>query len=288
MKVIPLSFDSMGVRSMATYVETRDVKVLIDPGVSLAPLRYGLPPHRVEIEKMNQDWLRIVEYAMNSQVLIVTHYHYDHHNPNESLKIFTNKVVLVKHPKKNINYSQMRRASYFLSQIEGLPSRIEYADGEDFSFGKTLIRFSKPVYHGVNSKLGYVVETLIDDGESRFVHTSDVEGPSMNDQVEFILNHKPRTVFIDGPMSYMLGYRYSVKSLEKSIENLLRVIDECPVKELVLDHHLLRELNWSERVKEVIEYGSRRGVRVVNAAEYLGVKPSLLEARRRELYEELK
>jgi len=52
MRIVPLSFDSLGARSMATYVETRDVKIFIDPGVSLAPSRYGLPPHEVEINVM--------------------------------------------------------------------------------------------------------------------------------------------------------------------------------------------------------------------------------------------
>jgi predicted metallo-beta-lactamase superfamily hydrolase len=37
MKVIPLAADSLGVRSMATYVEVADTGVLIDPGATLAP-----------------------------------------------------------------------------------------------------------------------------------------------------------------------------------------------------------------------------------------------------------
>ena len=45
MKIKPVASDSMGTRSMATYVETKDVKIFIDPGVALGPSRYGLPPH---------------------------------------------------------------------------------------------------------------------------------------------------------------------------------------------------------------------------------------------------
>ncbi len=36
-KITPLAFESMGVRSMCTLVETKDLKVLVDPGVSVAP-----------------------------------------------------------------------------------------------------------------------------------------------------------------------------------------------------------------------------------------------------------
>ena len=44
MNVVPLAADSLGVRSMATYVECGATRILIDPGATLAPNRYGLPP----------------------------------------------------------------------------------------------------------------------------------------------------------------------------------------------------------------------------------------------------
>jgi predicted metallo-beta-lactamase superfamily hydrolase len=48
MKILPVAFESMGVRSMATYVETSDLRIFIDPGVSVSPDRYSMPPHTVE------------------------------------------------------------------------------------------------------------------------------------------------------------------------------------------------------------------------------------------------
>ncbi|MDK2464732.1 MAG: MBL fold metallo-hydrolase, partial [Candidatus Korarchaeota archaeon] len=78
MLVRPLAFDSMGVRSMATYVETRDVSLLIDPGVALAPRRFGLPPHDVERERLRSLARVIEEHARRARILVVTHYHYDH------------------------------------------------------------------------------------------------------------------------------------------------------------------------------------------------------------------
>lgn len=38
-KIVPLTFDSFGVHFMATFIETHDLKILIDLGVSLAPIR---------------------------------------------------------------------------------------------------------------------------------------------------------------------------------------------------------------------------------------------------------
>ena len=48
MNVKPLASESLGVRSMATYVETKDCKILIDPSAALGPKRYGLSPHQKE------------------------------------------------------------------------------------------------------------------------------------------------------------------------------------------------------------------------------------------------
>ncbi len=205
MIIRPVAFDSLGTRGMATYVETSDIKLFIDPAVALAPNRNGYPPHQIELEREAVQWEEIQELAKTCKVLIVTHYHYDHHNP-DAPELFKGKIVLVKHPNENVNKSAMARSKQFLSAIN--PEKIEYCDGRKFEFGKTKIEFSKAVFHGTNNKLGYVVEVLVDDGKERFIHTSDVEGPAINDQAEFILKNKPHTIFIDGPMTHMMGYRY--------------------------------------------------------------------------------
>jgi len=283
MKIIPLAFDSFGVRSMATYVETKDIKILIDPGVSLGPSRYHLPPHRIEIERERELWEVIKEYANKSDLLIVTHYHYDHHNPNYP-ELYRNKILFIKDPKNNINYSQKNRAKYFLEQIKDIPEEINIADNSNFELGNTKIVFSKPVFHGTNSRLGYVVETMIDDHKERFIHTSDVEGPALDDQIEFILQYSPQTLILDGPMSYMLGYRYPTKYLERSIENIIRIIDETDIKTIIPDHHFTRDLNFKERLKPVYNKIEGTDVKIITAAEYAGKEIELLEARRKELY----
>ncbi|WP_286244027.1 hypothetical protein [Methanobacterium ferruginis] len=48
MKIVPLAFESMGVRSMATFLET-DQKILVDPGTSIAPKRFGFPHGRMNL-----------------------------------------------------------------------------------------------------------------------------------------------------------------------------------------------------------------------------------------------
>lgn len=284
MKTEPLAFDSFGVRSMSTCVETDDVKIVIDPGVSLAPVRYGLPPHSLELDRMDKCWSLIKDRVKDSDVLILTHYHYDHHDPDEP-EIYKDKITYIKHPTEKINLSQRQRAAYFLEVVKKYPNRLEYADGKEFQCGKTRIKFSPPVCHGTNPRLGYVTEVSIACGGEKIVFTSDVEGPSLPDQVQFIIDEKPDTLIVDGPMTYMLGFRYSYKSLEISNQNLVRIIRETPVQVLMPEHHFMRDLRYALRIKPVYEAAKDKGVKVITAAEFLGWEVDMLEARRKELFE---
>jgi len=283
-KIIPLGFDSFGVRSMATFIETDDVKFIIDPGVSLAPLRYGLEPHPIELQRMDDVWSDIEKYSSESDILIVTHYHYDHHDPDNP-EIYRGKTVIIKDPKENINFSQRRRAAYFLERIKELPNKILIADGNCYRFGDTIISFSNAVYHGTNPRLGFVIEVSVKSGGEVFLYTSDVEGPSIDHQVKFIFEEKPNIIFIDGPMTYMLGYRYSKMSLNLSIENLIKILSLNCVETMVLDHHLLRDLNFKNHISRVYEAARDYNCSVITAAEFCGREIEMLEAHRRDLYE---
>ncbi len=285
MRVELIAADSMGTRSMATYVETPDMRLLIDPGVALGPKRYGLPPHPLEVKKMEQDWERIKSFAERSQVIAVTHYHYDHHVPGEPW-IYQDKLTLLKHPTSNINRSQRERAGHFLERLGELPEKIEYSDGRSFTFGDTRLVFSSAVYHGTGPRLGYVTEVAVHHGEECFLFSSDVEGPSVDAQVEFMLTQRPTLAYIDGPMSYMLGYRYARSSLELALKNLLRLLEQHQLRTLVLDHHLLRDLEWRQKLSPLFRASEKLGKQVLSAAQYAGAEESMLEARRKQLYEE--
>ncbi len=269
---------------MATFIETKEINIFIDPGVALGPSRYGLPPHPLELNKLDEDWKEIVKYAKMAEVIIVTHYHYDHHFPWENLDIYKNKILLIKHPKVKINMSQKGRASFFLKSIGDLPKTIDYCDGKEYSFGSVKIKFSKPVCHGTNEKLGYVTEVLISYDEDSFIFTSDVEGASLKDQLNFILENKPKIVYLDGPMTYMLGYRFSIKSFEQSIKGIEKIILECPIETLIIDHHLLRDIEWREKLTDVFKTAEKKNVKIMTAAEFANKSLTMLEARRKELY----
>ncbi len=134
--------------------------------------------------------------------------------------------------------------------------------------------------HGIDERLGYVIEVCIDDGETRFLHTSDAEGLCLKEQRSFIIENDPDMLFIDGPLTYMLGYAFSESDLERSIEGIGEVLDKCDAKKTVIDHHLLRDLEWKDRIRELFESGRQ----IMTAAEFAGEENIMLEARREELH----
>lgn len=285
MRVNLVAFDSLGVRSTATYVEAKDVRIFIDPSAALAPIRYGLPPHPKEIEELNAKLRDIERLLRKAEVVINTHYHYDHHDPAWKLdgEIYRDKIVLLKDPVKNINYSQRRRAHRYLGILRNYTKEIYIADSKDFRIGDVAIRFSDPLPHGVNEKLGYVIQVLIDDGHTRLTHSSDVEGPCLRNQIDFIVKWRPNIVVIDGPSTYLAGYRYPLECVGESVRNIKRAIAEHPAY-VIIDHHLMRDKSYKNYIKEFSEIGGQ--VWLGSAASFMGVEEKLLEANRRDLFEE--
>lgn len=285
MKVKLLAFDSLGTRSMSAVVETSAGKILIDPGAALGPRRYGLKPHPIEYEKLREHKELIASEARTSDLIIITHYHYDHFpRPGEGIEWLRRRRVLLKDPSHMINFSQRMRSRRFLEQLKSVDARPEVADGKTIKFGGCRITFSQPVQHGNDKRLGYVLEVLVEDGGEKILHTSDVEGLVDERQTRFILTHKPDLLICDGPMTYMLGDRFSEDELEKSIRNLVRIMKSAEVRRIVLDHHLARDLRWRERLGKLFEEAEGLNVEVQSAASFMGVKEEPLEALRKELY----
>ncbi len=274
MRVRPLFSDSLGVRSLSVLVET-DLRIVIDPSAALGPRRYGLPPAPQEWEALARAKEEIAAVASGAGVIVISHYHYDHYDPREDF--YGGKRIFAKDPERKINRSQRGRARPFWEAWEER-ARMEAADGGEFRIGETTIRFSEPFPHGERgTRLGYVIMTVVEHGGRKFLHASDVEGPVDEAAAEFIVEERPWMVVLDGPPTYFLGYRFSAEALEAARENLLRIAESAEV--LVLDHHLLRDLSYRERLPEVFSRGNVR-----TFAEELGLEPNLLEARRKELH----
>ncbi|MEM0007864.1 MAG: hypothetical protein QXJ31_05570 [Candidatus Bathyarchaeia archaeon] len=295
-RVVPLAAESLGVRSMCTYVETPDVRILLDAGVSLCPNRYGLPPHPLEYKAVIESRKKIAEAAEKADVVTVSHYHFDHHTPSyedwlcnwteaeeTARQIYQGKTVLIKNPKEMINFSQRRRGWVFQKTGGKDAKQLIIADGRSFTFGKTMIKFSEPVFHGQeDSALGWVLMTTIEFKNEKFLMAPDVQGPISAKTLQLIIKEKPQLLLIGGPPLYLSGFRIDEKLVRLGLENLRKIVDSVPCT--ILEHHILRDKEWREKAKEVLEEAQRTGKKVLTSAEFLGQENLFLEAKRKALF----
>lgn len=275
-----IAFDSLGTRSMSTSITAKSINILIDPGAALGPKRYGLPPHPVEYQKLREHKEKISERAKESDIIIVTHYHYDHiPRPDEDISWLSKKKILIKDPHRNINYSQRKRARIFLEHLKKIGADVEVVDCRELVFGGCRLSFSEPVQHGNDLRLGYVLQVMVHEAGETVTHTSDIEGIVTEEQARFIISNMPEIVICDGPMTYMLGDKYSEEDLKKSIKNLKKIIKKANVETLILDHHLTRDRDWRTRLKDFLEEVGDM-VKIYTAASYMGLPEQPLESIR--------
>ena len=291
-EVTPLAAESLGTRSLCTQVGTPDVRILLDPSAALAK-RFNLEPHPDEYLAL-QKALRIINgAALGSDILSISHYHYDHVRPgfenhlynlsvqNERSIMFSEKIVLAKDNRENINPSQRRRGFYFEKDIRDIATKIEWADSRFFKFGDTKVTYSPPLPHGPSgSRLGYVLSTLIEHFKDRILFAPDVQGPIVQDTLQYFLQMAPDLLIIGGPPIYLS--QFTDKERTAAQNSLLVLASTIPT--LVVDHHLMRATNWKEWMSPVYESAENSGNRLLTMAELAGVENRLLEIEREENY----
>ncbi|MEM0000219.1 MAG: MBL fold metallo-hydrolase [Desulfurococcaceae archaeon] len=280
MKVKFISFDSMGVRSMATLVETTGGTFFIDPGAALAPRRYGLPPHEEELEALERFLGEIRERTREVDYLVITHYHRDHYlYRNGEEEYYRGKLIYAKNPYAQINPSQRVRAYTLFKKmgVSFLAKRVLYADGSTFTVDGVRVEFSPPLPHGeCGTKLGWVIAVTMMEDDYVFTHASDTQGCMCSESLNYLGRRMADLLVISGPPTYF-SPRYEVP------ENTIKLVKS--LKEgstIVIDHHFLRDRNYikhMERLKNL-----RKDVKVLTAAEYMGFEVRQLEAYRDALW----
>ncbi len=197
------------------FVRTKDLSMLLDPGISLSPNRYGLPPpHPREIERVNVLRNVLERYAEEANYLFISHYHRDHFTVpypsiymggtnNESYrKIYSDKVLLMKSPDDE-NWSQRRRYYGLRKAVESIVKELVFADGREFTIGSTRLVISRSLPHGEdNAKTGRVIAITIVDGDESLMFMPDVEGPVSQLAVDYVMSMKPQILIVGGPPPY--------------------------------------------------------------------------------------
>jgi len=278
MEIKFVAFDSFGVKSSCTMVKTPDITITIDPGIADEVDSFPLP-RRQRYDLVGKYDGRIRKACAQSNVVVITHYHYDHFIDEEDKRLYGKKILLVKDPENKINHSQKSRAASFLPKAKKLAKEIHFADGKEFVFGKTRIKFSRPQWHGPKgTSLGYVLMVSVQHGKEKLLYTSDLNGLYLRSQANLIIKEKPAYLIMDGFPSYLLGYVASFRNFKKSLQNTIHILENTRCKWYVIDHHLLRDYRYRELYWEVYSKAKKSGKKVLTAAEMLGEKPAVLRA----------
>ncbi|MBS7610583.1 hypothetical protein KEJ19_08575, partial [Candidatus Bathyarchaeota archaeon] len=117
----------------------------------------------------------------------------------------------------------------------------------------------------------------------RFMYCPDVQGPISKKTLALILSEKPDVAMIGGPPLYLAGFKVSEESVRLGISNLAKLTSV--VRHIILDHHLLRDINWRSFTAPAYEEAFKNNSQIMTAAESLGQPNRILEADRRKLYE---
>jgi predicted metallo-beta-lactamase superfamily hydrolase len=262
---------------MATYVEAGGTGLLLDPGATLAPSRYGLPPAQEEWEALRRANDRISAYAARAKYIFLSHYHEDHFRSDPVT--YAGRIVLAKDPRRMVNGLQSKRAQALWAAVEG-QAVIQPADSVTLTTRDLDLAVSPPLPHGFEgTTMGYVVALTVTDHREhqRFVFASDVQGPLSPVATAWLIQARPTTLYLSGPPCY-IERELGAAAIERAVDHLCRVIDATGCR-VIMDHHAVRDLRFMTRFARLWETG-----RVSTAAALLGLAAQPLEARRQQLW----
>jgi predicted metallo-beta-lactamase superfamily hydrolase len=277
-----IAAESLGVRSLCCLVTLRQQRIVIDPGISLGYLRYGLRPHPLQIAEGCRVRERILQSLSNATDVVFSHFHGDHvplldANPYQlAIRSLPSRFCEIRCWSKSDDdlSPKMRKRFSDLSDLLGANLYI----AERCSEGP--LSFSRAVPHGVlNSNMGSLMMTRIEMHDGVFVHASDIQ--LLDDStVDQVIQWQPDIVLAAGPPLYL--DRLSKMERARARDNALRLVSN--IDAVILDHHLMRSVEGADWLDEL---SATAGKKVYCAADFMGRPRQLLEANRVQLYEKM-
>jgi len=282
MEIEILATESLGVRGLCCFIETKTKKILIDPGIALGYSRYGLLPHPFQVAVDERIKEKIIKRWNEATDIVFSHLHGDHvplvqANPYQLSIYRLDKLepqvkVWVSHSAQLNNLEKNRLFS------------LQPFLGQNYSFVGTQLQkgfsFSKMVFHGERDKnRNKVFMTCIED-DLVFVHGSDIQLLD-KEAVQIILSWKPDVLLVSGPPLY-LSAKMNQELLHIATDNALRLSKNIPT--VIIDHHLLRNYQGLHWLREINKKASHQ---VVCAADFMKKPLMMLEADRIKLYHDM-
>ncbi|BAZ93650.1 selenocysteine protein [Thiohalobacter thiocyanaticus] len=274
--------ESLGVRSLCCRVTLPNRRIVIDPGVALGYVRYGLRPHPVQIAVGRQVRDRILAALEDATDVVFSHFHADH-VPLMDANPYQLSVCSLPHSFRGLRaWSKsgydltgvMRRR--FHDVLDLLGSNMKVAEGRTVDG----LSFSQSVPHGApDGNMGTVMMTRVEMGGEVFVHASDIQLLDAS-TIDLLIDWRPDIVLAAGPPLYL--DRLSNALRDTAWRNAVRLAQHVDV--VILDHHLMRSQkgeSWLDALSETV------GRQVYCAADYMRHPRRLLEAERKQWYKKM-
>lgn len=274
--------ESMGVRSLCCLLTFQDRRIVIDPGVSLGYMRYGLLPHPLQIAKGRRVREQILHALNDATDIVFSHFHGDHvplldANPYQlSIRSLPSRFRELRCWSKSDVGLSSKMSKRFRDLADLLGASMHIAEG----LSEGPLSFSRAVPHGVlSSNTGTLMMTRIKMDNRVFVHASDIQ--LLDDTtVDRVINWLPDIVLAAGPPLYLDQLGKAERN--SAWDNALRLASNIDV--VILDHHLMRSVEgevWLDELSAAV------GKKVYCAADFMGRPRRLLEAQRAQLYRKM-
>ena len=272
MRVMPLAADSLGARSMATYVEAGALRLLIDPGVTWRRAGTASPrpgggggagPRALGIEA----------YAVRATHVAVSHFRADHFGTDTSL--YAGRRVWAKDPPRDRHQASQGRVLAGDPPAPAIWTRRGPAGG-----GR---RGDDPLLAPAPARRGRLRVRARRGGDRRRRRNAvrparrTSRGRPRRSRRRISSRERPDLVYLSGPPTYLQS-QVGHDVVQRGIDNLVRLVGETGCR-VIVDHHAVREPRFRERLAQAFDTG-----RIVTAAEYLGRRDECLEAWRAALW----
>jgi uncharacterized protein len=282
MKIEIIGCESLGVRGMCCFVETKNRKILIDPGTALGYSRYGLLPHPCQVAEDESVQKKIIKRWSEATDVVISHFHGDHvplleANPyqldlkkiiglNPDIRIWTKNFI-------HMLPNEKKRAESISDILNKELIEAEEKEEKD-------IAFSGQVPHGESKNNSVTVMMTKIAEDNILVHAPDIQ--LFDTETVFkIIKWKPDIVFAGGPPVY-LSDRIPEKLIKKAWDNAVMLSSK--VKILIIDHHLMRSREgeiWLDKLNSISEN------QIICGADFMKRPRKLLEADRKKLYKSI-
>jgi len=155
---------------------------------------------------------------------------------------------------------------------------VQICDGRLYSKGSTFVRFTEPMFHGIEfDRVGWVVGLTVEHEGTKVIYTSDLQGPGIEDYAQWIIKENPNILILDGPPTYLFGYMLNRINLQRAIDNVCAILRGATTDVIIYDHHLLRDVRYKERLIAAYTMGRKHKMTLLTAAEWMGYDPLIVQ-----------